>query len=166
MKTFITFLLEGGAAIKSSSRINQNNVEQTINNIFSDLLPKLNITDKDVKVLGSTGKKDPSKNGTPDGSSGDIDLAISIQAVVKSNGIDATSCFDFIVNAVKGYTEVKPMKSKNVISIAFPITNTDGNQEGKFVQLDLMPVDNLKYAEWAYYSPSYTESQYKRSFSK
>jgi hypothetical protein len=165
MQTFRQFLTEGGAAIKSSTRINQLNVAGTLEEIYKSVVVDLGLTQSDVRVLGSTGKKDPSKNGEPDGSSGDIDLAVSIPKVMKANNISSPdACFDFITNKVKHYTEVKPMKSINVISIAFPITNTDGKQEGKYVQLDIMPVDNLKYSEWAYHSPAFNVSKYKGAY--
>lgn len=56
------------------------------------------------------------------------------------------------------------MKSINVISIAYPIVNTDGLQSHKYVQLDLMPVENLKYSSWAYHSPAYNESSLKGAY--
>ena len=81
-------LFEGGNAIKSSSMIHQANVKNTLESIYRDLLPKLKLSKSDVRVLGSTGKKDPNKSGTPAGSSGDIDLALSIPILMKNNNFD------------------------------------------------------------------------------
>lgn len=57
MITFKAFLVEGGNAIKSSSRINQLNVQATIDAIMQDLIPSLGLSQQDVKILGSTRKK-------------------------------------------------------------------------------------------------------------
>ena len=164
MITFKQFLLEGGAAIKSSSRINQLNVQATLDKIYDTVVVNLGLSKNDISILGSTGKKDPAKNGEQDGSSGDIDLAVSIPALMKINSITEDQCFDFIANKVKHFTEVKPMKSINVISIAFPIQSVDKLQDGKFVQLDIMPVANLKYSKWSYYSPAFNESPLKGAY--
>lgn len=158
---------EGGNAIKTSSRINQLNVDATLASIYSELLPKLGLAKKDVVLLGSTGKKNPDKNGTEEGSSGDIDLGISIEAVMDANGLkDSDSVYGFLKKVGGSYDDVKSFPGLGVVSVAYPISNTDGLQAKKIVQLDLMPVENLKYAEWAYHSPRYDESEYKALYQK
>lgn len=160
-------LLEGGNAIKTSSRINQLNVDATLKNIYSDLLPKLGLSKSDVTLLGSTGKKDPDKNGTEAGSSGDIDLGISMKALMSKNDLaDKAAVFDFLTKVGKDYADCKAFPGLDVVSVGYPIENKDGEQDGKIVQLDLMPVDNLKYAAWSYYSPAYNESKYKALYPK
>jgi len=167
MKTFKNFLNEnkslllcGGNAVKDPriSRINQDNVEATMNDIYSKVLPLLKITKKDVGSLGSTGKK------LPGGSSGDVDLAVDIHAVLRNNKNinDVDELFDKLVDIAKtlkmGY---KDMRQMGLVSIGFPIHNTDGKQEGKLVQLDFMPTESLEYSKWAYYSPAEWESKWK-----
>jgi hypothetical protein len=160
-------LLEGGNAIKTSSRINQLNVAATLKSIYSDLLPKLGLKKSDTTLLGSTGKKDPNKNGTEQGSSGDIDLGISMKALMAANNLkDKGEVFDFLTKVGKDYSDCKAFPGLDVVSVGYPIENKDGEQEGKIVQLDLMPVDNLKYAAWSYYSPSFDESKYKALYPK
>jgi hypothetical protein len=43
------------------------------------------------------------------------------------------------------------------VHFAYPISG----HEGEFVQVDLMPTDNLDYSKWSYYSPAEWESQWK-----
>lgn len=158
MKFSEFFLLkEGGNAIKSSTRINQENVEATMNTIYKTLLPKLKLKQSDTASLGSTGKKKPG------GSSGDIDLALSIQALLKNNNLETTTeLFDLIVSVVKSTgKDYKDMRSMGIVSVAWDIENTDGLQEDSVVQLDLMVVDSIDWASWAYYSPSEWESPWK-----
>lgn len=68
-------MMEGGHAKSDipeelKDRINQENVEATMDDIYTRLLPELGLTKDDVKPVGSTGKK------LPGGTSGDIDLAM------------------------------------------------------------------------------------------
>jgi hypothetical protein len=160
-------LCEGGNAIKTSSRINQLNVAATLKNIYAELLPKLGLKKSNTVLLGSTGKKDPKKNGTEEGSSGDIDLGIDVAALMKANNLkDSAEVFKFLTDIGKEYTDVKAFPGLAVCSVAYPIENTDGEQDGKIVQLDLMPVGDLKYAEWSYHSPGVGESKYKALYPK
>lgn len=161
METFKSFytkmIMEGGNAISVSSRINQENVEATLNEVYSTLLPKLKLSKNEVGLLGSTGKK------LPGGSSGDIDIAVSIAAILKANSLQTfDEMLDFIeTQSKKVVSEVKVMKGLGVISLAWPIVNIDGKQEGQFVQLDLMLSDNVNWSKWAFYSPAEWESKWK-----
>lgn len=159
MIRFREFLLkEGGNAIKDSVRINQENVEATLDEIYKKVLPLLKIDKKDVALLGSTGKK------LPGGSSGDIDLAISVPELIKKNKNISTiaDVFDAFVEVGKkiGYG-YKDMRSIGVVSIGFPIVNKDGKQPNSIVQLDFMPSENLSFSTWMYFSPAEWESKYK-----
>ena len=156
-KELADLLLEGGNAIKSSSRINQTNVNATLDTIYKKLLPKLKLDKKYTASLGSTGKK---KIGD---SSGDIDLAIDAGALLKVNKINTPDdVYDFIIKAASSLTkEVADLRSIGLISIAWPIENIDGLQKNEFVQLDLMLVNSIEFAEWAYFSPKWDESPWK-----
>ena len=160
-------LMEGGNAIKTSTRINQLNVAKTLETVYAELLPKLNIKKSDTAVLGSTGKKDPSKNGKPDGSSGDIDLGISAPALMKANNLkNKDEVFEFLEGIAKTCKGHLNLKSLDVMSVGWPIVNEDGLQEDKIVQLDLVIVEDLKFASWAYYSAAWDESKYKALYPK
>lgn len=159
MKKLLTFktFIESGNAIKGLARINQENVDATLNDVYKKVLPILKIKKGDTVLLGSTGKK------LPGGSSGDVDLGVSLSKVMGSyNKTKFGDIADIIVSKFesKGYT-VKDSRGLGIITIDFPITNSDGLQEDQFVQLDLMFVDNLNYSAWAFYSPHEKDSKFK-----
>ena len=72
MLRFKEYIKEGGGAVGDVVRINQENVEATLKAISTKIIKPLKITNKDIGVLGSTGKRKPG------GSSGDIDIAIDL----------------------------------------------------------------------------------------
>lgn len=159
MITFKHFLRlnEGGSAVKGVVAINQENSIATLNTALKELGRSLKISNNDMASLGSTGKKAPGQK------SGDIDLAISAPALLKNNNLNSyNELMDYIVASVKklGY-DYRDMRNLGIISLGYPIVNTDGKQDGEIVQLDLMVVDSVDYAKWAYFSPSYLESNLK-----
>ena len=157
MINFKEFIKEGGRAVKGSVRINQENVKDTLKSISIGIVRVLKITDKDTGLLGSTGKK------RPGGSSGDIDMAIDANKVLRANGIQlADELFDFIANKVGKISKTTVSnKGTGVISLEWPIANTDGKQKNAKVQLDLMIVDNLDLAKFNFWSPSEEQSKWK-----
>jgi hypothetical protein len=157
MLRFKQYIKEGGKAVKGVDRINQENVKDTLESISKGIIKVLKISDKDTGLLGSTGKK------LPGGSSGDIDIAIDANKVLRANGIQlADELFDFISNKVSKISKTTVSnKGTGVISLEWPIANTDGKQKNKNVQLDLMIVDNLKLAKFNFWSPSEEQSKWK-----
>lgn len=147
----------GGNAVQNVKRINQENVSATLDTIYDLLLPYLNICKEDTALYGSTGKK------CCGGSSGDIDLGLSIQAIMDNNGLDSKEqLFDLLCDFCEAYKfPYNYMKGLNIVSLAFPISNVDGRQEGDCVQLDLMPVDSIEFSAWGMYSPHEKDSPYK-----
>ena len=157
MLRFKEFIKEGGGAVGDVDRINQENVEATLKAISTKIIKPLKITTKDIGVLGSTGKRKPG------GSSGDIDIAIDANKVLRANAIQiADELFDFIAGKAKKVSNtVVSNKGTGVISLQFPISNTDGKQNNKKVQLDLMIVDNLDLAKFNFWSPHEEQSKWK-----
>ena len=157
MLRFKEFIKEGGGAVGDVDRINQENVEATLKAISTKIIKPLKITNKDIGVLGSTGKRKPG------GSSGDIDIAIDANKVLRANAIQiADELFDFIAGKAKKVSNtVVSNKGTGVISLQFPISNTDGKQKNKKVQLDLMIVDNLDLAKFNFWSPHEEQSKWK-----
>ena len=157
MLRFKEFIKEGGGAVGDVDRINQENVEATLKAISTKIIKPLKITSKDIGILGSTGKKKPR------GSSGDIDIAIDANKVLRANAIQvADELFDFIEGKAKKVSNtVVSNKGTGVISLQFPISNTDGKQKNKKVQLDLMIVDNLDLAKFNFWSPHEEQSKWK-----
>lgn len=150
-------ITEGGNAVPDVSRINQENVAATMDDIYTKLLPLLGINKKNTALLGSTGKK------LPGGSSGDVDLAIDKPLVMKLNNLKTSEdLYKFLINCVSqfGYP-FNYLKGLGIVSVAWPIANTDSKQEGASVQLDIMPSDNLKMTAWGMSSPHQSVEQYK-----
>ena len=152
----VRLINEGGNAVPGVSRINQENVEKTLNSVYSKLLPLLGLNTSDTALLGSTGKK------LPGGSSGDMDLAISKSKLMHDHGLDEKQLIPFIVSKVKKLgIDFKPMPGLGIVSVAWPIENIDGKQDGKTVQLDLMLSDNVNMTKWGMYSAHEKEQPYK-----
>lgn len=150
-------LTEGGNAVLGVSAINQENSIATLNQIYKEYLPRLKVTKQDVASLGSTGKKAPGQT------SGDIDIAISAPALLKNNNINSfKDIVDLIIKTANDYGHAyRDLSSIGIVSIGYPIVNVDGKQAGQTVQTDFMIVDSVKYAQWAYFSPSYLQSNLK-----
>lgn len=150
---------EGGNAIPNVSRINQENVSATLEKLDKEILSGLFGLKKDeYALLGSTGKK------LPGGSSGDIDIAVSIRALMrKANG--AETLRDLISwtgeKLRKIGTNVFINWGGGIVSFGYEIVNSDGKQEGQSVQVDLMLTDNLKFSSWMYFSPHEKDSPWK-----
>ena len=82
---------------------------------------------------------------------------------MRANAIQvADELFDFIAGKAKKVSNtVVSNKGTGVISLQFPISNTDGKQKNKKVQLDLMIVDNLDLAKFNFWSPHEEQSKWK-----
>jgi len=169
MISFVEFihrdiLLEGGKALEGVVRMNQKNAAATIQKTIDDVSSLFGISTKDLKVLGSAGKKDPEKNGDQEGSSGDIDLGVSVEAVKNAHQEleDYDAIFTFMKDRLEdSFEKVRNLKGLKVISVGYPIVSADEAQQDCLVQLDIMPVASLDFSEWAYYSPSFKDSKWK-----
>ena len=123
-----TMLLEGGAALKKTSPITQTEAREVLPLIIKQVSTALGLTKLNVRQLGSAGKK-PKDDDT----SGDIDLA------VKAEAADVEKALSKLAFDGKTY---RIMKGINVYSFAYDLGE-------KTIQVDLMPVANVRYAEWA-----------------
>lgn len=121
-------LLEGGKALKGVSKITQAEVRQFTPGLLKDIQSTLGLSPSKVKLIGSAGKK------TQDSDlSGDIDVAVECTPDV----------VDEHLKQLTGNHASRTMKGIGVYSFAIDIGE-------KLVQVDLMPVDNIKFAEWSY----------------
>ena len=148
---------EGGNRIPGAVRINQRNAKSTMDSARQKVMDFFGLADDEISFLGSTGKKLDS------GSSGDIDIAISKKALEQKRGVsDVNEWFDLAEEFGEKYgLEVKnfPQWEWQGTSVGYPISNDDGEQEGEIVQLDLIPVDNLKFQAWSQYGPAEVEGE-------
>lgn len=147
---------EGGNAIKSSVRIDAENIRPTVLSVLEQIVPEFRISMSDIALLGSTNKKEPGQTA------GDLDIGISMAAIIKNNKLDKHyDALHIVENFIEKFSEYKAMRAINVYSFACPIVNEDGHQTGEVVQCDLMPVSSLHLAKWTYYAPRESESRYK-----
>jgi hypothetical protein len=166
--TFSQFsaLNEGGAAIKTSRSIREDEYPATFDSIKTVLLPILGIDEdsSDYLVIGSIGKKP-----NPDDVSGDLDLGFEWEKTAKIMGVSTKK--EVLANLYEELKEKLPadlgfdpemnlMVGLNILSIGWPIK---GDPKFGIVQLDLIPLSDLDWASFAYYSPDYRkgESKYK-----
>lgn len=126
-KIFLETLFEGGAALKTSP-VTQEEALKLLPEVIKQVASALGIPKTAIKQIGSAGKKP-----NPTDTSGDIDLAVKAEAEDVEKALKEL--------AYDGKT-FKAMKGINVYSFAYDLGE-------KKVQIDLMPVSNPRYAEWA-----------------
>jgi hypothetical protein len=156
---------EGGAAISSSRKIREDEVAKTLLHLEKDLFPvlgggKLN---KEYLLIGSIGKKE-----NPDDTSGDVDLGVSKPFLARQWGVPESKVLDVLSEKLKdqlpdilGYNpEIKMYKGINIVSVEWPI---EGDIKNGTVQLDLIPISDMNWAKFIFYSPDQRkkESKYK-----
>lgn len=159
-------LNEGGAAIKTSRSIREDEFPATLDSIKSVLLPIFGFDEdsNDYLVIGSIGKKP-----NPEDVSGDLDLGFEWEKVAKKLGVSGkketlVALYDILKQELPEKLGFEPemnlMVGLNILSIGWPIK---GNPSFGVVQLDLIPLSDLSWAKFAYYSPDYRkgESKYK-----
>lgn len=161
---------EGGNRFEKAGKINQDNFMPTYNKLVDILKKEFGLDDNDVASTGSGGKKLGGGSVGPDGEyqprsqSGDIDIAIRKQKVSKNMGIETLEEW---IDAVQDMCDRNGLECScsdrwgwiGACSILMPIVNHDGQQEGKFVQADLMICDNLEFQKWSKYAPSEVEGE-------
>jgi len=160
-------LLEGGAAIKSSRRIREDEFPKTLDHIESVLFPILGIdprkSGEQYLIIGSIGKKK-----SPEETSGDLDLRYDSSWMARELGTNPkevaqniyTKLSQELPEALGFNPEINYLKGLSIVSVAWPI---EGDSNKGIVQLDLIPMSNMKWASFIYHSPNYKvgESKYK-----
>jgi hypothetical protein len=160
-------IFEGGSAIKTSRRIREDEFTPTMESIKNLLFPLLGINPSsdgiNYMVIGSIGKKE-----SPSDTSGDLDIGYNGNWFSQKESVGYKECakriydiLDAEIEPVLGYKpEMKLMSGLNIVSIGWPIGGDQGNGT---VQLDLIPLSDMNWARFIYYSPDYKrgESKYK-----
>ncbi len=146
----------GGKAVQGIRSIKQSEVAETIQDFQRKIFPLLQIEESDTLVIGSAGNKP-----NPEDLSGDIDIGIAINRLQENFGEEDTE--QTIYNILRENfpkMEINWMKGIHVISTAWPIM---GEAENGHVQLDILPIDNMDWAQFIYHQPDYSiqESKYK-----
>lgn len=118
---------------KEASRIKSNELDNTLSNFFS-FIGSLNLN---CRVIGSSANKSKS-------SMGDIDFAVDERDITRKD----------LFNWFKRNMSASKVSNKGVLSILFPIYNSDNKETKRLVQMDFMFGDpDVLYH--MYYSPIY-----------
>ena len=148
---------EGGNKFKNASRINQENAGPTMDDLKKKLHEFFGLTDDEIIFTGSTGRRKPG------GSSGDMDCSIPRKVLRDKFGVETPDeWFDVCRDFAEKYNleiSVMPEFKWEGVSFNYPIVNADGKQEGKFVQLDFVPVENLKLRAWSLHTQQEVEGE-------
>lgn len=126
-----SLLIEGGAAIKGASRVTQVEARHVIPDLISKISKVTGVDKEKIKSVGSAGHK-PADTDT----SGDIDIAIECDVDVAKNALK---------DLAYDHETFKAMSAINVYSFATKVN-------GKIVQVDLIPVENVNFAVWSFIS--------------
>jgi hypothetical protein len=148
-------ITEGGNAIEDARPLTQSEVIDTYKWVEKNIFPLLGLDGEgvDASPIGSYGKK------SDDATSGDIDVAISIDKIAGVNGISLEDVLDFVDEKLrsKGYSTTKA-SGFNQVSIGVPVA---GKKNEGTAQVDLMLSGNLDWSKFMYYSPNFRESESK-----
>ncbi len=157
-KDFVsTFLNESGNAIEDSRPLTQPEVIDTYDWVEKTLFPLIGLEGKgiDASPIGSYGKK------ADEITSGDIDIAVSVDKIAGVNGISMEDALQFLEDTFKskGYS-TRTAKGFEQISIGVPVA---GKKNNGTAQVDFMLSTNLDWSRFMYYSPNFkiAESKYK-----
>ena len=149
------FIFEGGNAVEDARPLTQSEVIATYDWVEKQVFPQLGLDGKgvDAEPIGSYGKK------VETATSGDIDIAVSIDKIAGVNGLALDDVLDWLDKKLKslGYS-TKVAKGFNQVSFGAPIS---GNFKNGIAQIDLMLSSNLDWSRFMYYSPNFIEAESK-----
>ena len=162
MKTLTQYIKEslineGGNAVKGTP-MTQPQLKEVYADVIKNLLPGLGLGEAgvDFDAIGSYGKKDPEQT------SGDLDIAVSIEKISNFFGTPVQDVEKTIMNYLdERDLYYKHNKGVRVISVSWPIPGTND-----YGQVDLMPSFDMGFSRWMYHSPDFRkgESKYKGLF--
>lgn len=145
----------GKAAIPSSRSISWEEAQEVYKFVRTNIAPQLGIQPEDMEVIGSYGKKAEGEFH------GDLDVAVSTQALKEKNGLGDEDLVDFVNDtlATRDF-ETKIMRGFKQVSAGVPIPGTND-----IAQVDFMLSPDLNWSKFIYSSPNYREkeSKYKGS---
>lgn len=148
-------LFEGGNAIEDARPLTQEEVISTYKWVEKNIFPKIGLEGGgiDATPIGSYAKK------LPHVTSGDIDIAISIDKIAGANSITLDSVLDWLDKKLKslGYS-TRAARGFSQVSFGCPI---GGDWKIGVAQVDLMLSGNLDWSRFMYYSPNFIESESK-----
>lgn len=141
---------------KHSFGIKQKQVEKTISHIKEHLISLLRLDEESIAFVGSAGKRDQKEI------SYNINLGLHKKTLLEKNNVDKTEIFEFIEKQINrlGY-DCKINEDKKEVSVDWPI---EGDVDKGTIELKLKLSDNLKWYNFARYSP--IEGEESKYYSK
>lgn len=129
----------GGKALKTVGRIHKEEMETTYEVLKEHIHQALGLIIGEYVPCGSFLVRE---------SSGDIDIAFDVNVAMKRLGLDKEGITKRLNDLYVTLPEYNYSKGLDIHSIPFPIFDKDGKRTDRFVQVDLMPVENVGMAEW------------------
>lgn len=158
--TFKDYLSEGGNALDNTRPIKQSEVQSTLDSIQDVVFPALNLSGwgTDALLIGSAGKKESDES-----TSGDLDIGLPMKEFCEMNGVSEDLGLKYAYDMLtRRFPEFRTrwMRGINVVSLSYPIK---GDPNLGYVQVDFMPIKDMRWAKFIYHSPDQKkgESKYK-----
>lgn len=143
---FQNILYEGGNAFDNLYYFGSTD-KPIIEEKVESFLKSCNIPPEKYKICGSF--------PTKESDIGDIDVIIQNDKFTFSELEDTYNNLDILESQVPTNYTTKISKTLGVVSVLFDI------EKGKQIQIDMIPVESLKWGAWSYWSPSKKASEYK-----
>jgi hypothetical protein len=154
-KQFVSFINESGNAVSDARPLTQKEVIETYDWVEKNIFPKIGLEGRDIDAspIGSYNKK------SDDTTSGDIDIAVSVDKIAGVNGISIEDVLQWLDNKLKsmGYSTMV-LKGFEQVSFGVPVSGKKGNG---IAQVDFMLSTNLDWSRFMYYSPNFKEAESK-----
>lgn len=129
----------GGKALKTVGRIHKEEMETTYEVLREHLYQALGLVIGEYVPCGSFLVRE---------SCGDIDIAFDVNVAMRRLGLDKEGITKRLNDLYVTLPEYAYSKGLDIHSIPFPIFDKDGKRTERYVQVDLMPVENVGMAQW------------------
>lgn len=129
----------GGKALKTVERIHKEEMEATYEVLREHLYQALGLVIGEYVPCGSFLVRE---------SCGDIDIAFDVNVAMRRLGLDKEGITKRLNDLYVTLPEYNYSKGLDIHSIPFPIFDKDGKRTNRYVQVDLMPVENVGMAQW------------------
>ena len=129
----------GGKALKTVGRIHKEEMETTYEVLREHIYQALSLVIGEYVPCGSFLVRE---------SCGDIDIAFDVNVAMRRLGLDKEGITKRLNDLYVTLPEYNYSKGLDIHSIPFPIFDKDGKRTDRYVQVDLIPVENVDMAEW------------------
>lgn len=129
----------GGKALKTVGRIHKEEMETTYEVLREHIYQALGLVIGEYVPCGSFLVRE---------SCGDIDIAFDVNVAMERLGLDKEGITKRLNDLYVTLPEYNYSKGLDIHSIPFPIFDKDGKRTDRYVQVDLMPVENVGMSQW------------------